>query len=330
MKYSVIIPVYNSSLTIKDCILSLLSNNFKDYEIIIVNDGSTDQSENIIQNLIESTNIKIKYFYTSNSGVSSARSFGFNKSESNFVLFLDSDDKVKFNFFELIEKYIGNNDLLIFNYEIISTHKTFTNKLNYPLNSYDFSNIIDLYYFEFFKTKHGQFVWNKVYKRNLINSEYFLGKSPLEDIYFNLYYYFNAKSVKIIDEVLYSYRFSNQSLSRNFNRNSFIIISHILKIKSQLYSQLSKEHYLDSLSWLTLNYLNSIKLYFYKTPNTIIKNSNFIKNLYLGDSIFRDSIKLYIKKNPSIISILLFLRQFTLLSIILFMTAKIRDLYHGI
>ncbi len=87
--FSVVIPVYNKESFVKKTIESALSQSFEDFEIIIVNDGSTDQSLNILESFKDA---RIKIFTINNSGASSARNFGIEKSSGKFIAFLDADD----------------------------------------------------------------------------------------------------------------------------------------------------------------------------------------------------------------------------------------------
>lgn len=87
--FSIIIPLYNKEKFIQNTLKSVLSQSFSDFEIIIVNDGSTDNSETKVLNFKDS---RIKYFYKKNEGVSKARNFGIEKAKSNYICFLDADD----------------------------------------------------------------------------------------------------------------------------------------------------------------------------------------------------------------------------------------------
>lgn len=88
---SIIIPAYNSSRFIEGTILSVLNQSYKAFELLIVDDGSTDNQKEIVQRMAEHDN-RIQYFYQQNQGVSAARNFGFKKSTGEYVAFLDSDD----------------------------------------------------------------------------------------------------------------------------------------------------------------------------------------------------------------------------------------------
>ncbi len=87
---SVIIPVYNASQFIKKTINSVLNQSYTNYEIIVVDDGSTDNTKEVLQSLINDN--KIKYYYIKNSGVSTAANFGIRKAKGNYIFFLDHDD----------------------------------------------------------------------------------------------------------------------------------------------------------------------------------------------------------------------------------------------
>lgn len=105
-KFSVIIPLYNKEKDIQKTLSSVLEQSFSDFEIIIVNDGSTDNSEEIVKSINDS---RIHLYSEENKGVSASRNFGVDKSNSNYIAFLDADDywypnHLK-NLFSLIEKY---------------------------------------------------------------------------------------------------------------------------------------------------------------------------------------------------------------------------------
>lgn len=88
---SIIIPVFNQAEYLYDCLSSVVSQSYKNLEIIIINDGSTDNSEQIIDKYFITDN-RVKYYYQTNAGLSSARNYGINKSNGEFVSFVDSDD----------------------------------------------------------------------------------------------------------------------------------------------------------------------------------------------------------------------------------------------
>lgn len=93
--FSIVIPTYNNADVLPVSVSSILAQDFKDWELIIVDDGSTDETENVFHQF--SSDSRLKYFYQDNQGVTAARNFGVQKAEGEFIAFLDSDDKVKIN-----------------------------------------------------------------------------------------------------------------------------------------------------------------------------------------------------------------------------------------
>ncbi len=121
--FSVIIPLYNKENNIAATIESVLLQSFQDFEIIIVNDGSTDNSESKVLSLL---NDKIKYFKTENRGVSQARNFAIEKSEGKILAFLDADDYWYVNHLEhlkLLRENFPEAGLLATNYEFYFSEK---------------------------------------------------------------------------------------------------------------------------------------------------------------------------------------------------------------
>ena len=105
-KISVIVPVYNNEKYIGKCIESILKQKMQDFEIIIVNDGSTDDSEQVINKYLTLYMDKIKYYKKENGGISSTRNFGINKATGDYICFVDSDDYISDDLFEKLDKYI--------------------------------------------------------------------------------------------------------------------------------------------------------------------------------------------------------------------------------
>ena len=100
---SVIVPIYNSEKYLEKCITSLLHQNINNYEIILIDDGSTDKSLEICKKF---ENKRIKVFHKENEGISLTRNFGLAKASYNYISFVDSDDYVTEDFLEEIDKRI--------------------------------------------------------------------------------------------------------------------------------------------------------------------------------------------------------------------------------
>lgn len=108
---TVIMPVYNVEKYVEKSIKSVLNQTMKDFELIIVNDGSTDNSVDICEKYASIDN-RIRYFVRENRGVSAARNFAIKKStNSKYITFIDSDDWIEADFYEKAMKYVNDNDL---------------------------------------------------------------------------------------------------------------------------------------------------------------------------------------------------------------------------
>ena len=106
MKFSVIVPVYNVENYLKKCLNSIKNQTFKDFEVIIINDGSTDNSQEIIDNYVRSDSKRFRSFKQENQGLSVARNNGIKKATGDYLFFIDSDDYVDENLFENLNNKI--------------------------------------------------------------------------------------------------------------------------------------------------------------------------------------------------------------------------------
>src|SRR5699024_7536935 len=155
-KVSVIVPVYNSEKYLTQCIESLIEQTYDNIEIIIVNDGSTDNSGMICKDFEERDN-RVKVFNIPNSGVSTARNIGIEKSKGDYITFVDSDDWVDRNMIEFaVEKItVDNSDIVMWSYL-----KAFKNEeLKLPLVSnkdMEFSSDKSLLYYKSIDSMYGQ------------------------------------------------------------------------------------------------------------------------------------------------------------------------------
>ena len=118
-KLSVIIPVYNNEKYLERCFNSILNQNINDLEIIVVNDGSTDNSDKIIQEY-EKNHQEIKYFKKENTGVADSRNYGIEKASGKYIMFLDADDYLDIALYKNIKKYIDEDiDLIKYKIQIV-------------------------------------------------------------------------------------------------------------------------------------------------------------------------------------------------------------------
>ena len=208
IKISVIVPVYNVEHYLSKCINSILNQTFKDFELILVNDGSTDNSLNICKKYLKKDN-RIKIISKTNGGLSEARNYGLNKAIGKYVCFIDSDDFVEQDY--LSELYHTSErldaDITICGfYTVDEEYKRIdTAFLNEPKDIQKMSgqNVVKYLYRE--NSTVNVVAWNKLYKRSLFeNLRYEVGRF-FEDEYMIVPVLWKAKNVSFVRIPLYNY-----------------------------------------------------------------------------------------------------------------------------
>lgn len=205
IKLSIIIPAYNAENSIERCLKSIINQINKNTEVIIINDGSTDKTDTIINN-ISSNYSNIFYIKQKNSGVSFTRNRGIEIAKGEYIWFIDSDDYISDGAFEKIYKCLNANDLVLLNYELIGDlKKDILKKIgNSQLNRCEFLNFLKENLFTIDMTVP----WNKIFKREIILKNEIKFDEKLysnEDFLFNLNYYTEINSIFVIKEELYTY-----------------------------------------------------------------------------------------------------------------------------
>lgn len=211
---SVIIPVYNSEKYIKRCIDSVLAQRGADFEIIAVNDGSTDDTLKILLEYKERITVKD----IANSGAANARNVGLSSVHGDYVMFLDADD---YFLPGAIERVIAvqeeqNADIVRFRYEYVyKDGSSFvpTSQMNMDgfIHKSEFTKKI---YPMFFKGIYLNSVCMSMYKREVIeNVRFRTDMVTAEDAVFSLEAFNNAKNVRFIQDIIYEYYQSNEGLT---------------------------------------------------------------------------------------------------------------------
>ena len=222
MKYSVIIPVYNSEKTIKRCIESISLQNRPDVEIIVINDGSTDKTESICKAL-QTEHKNIIYITKENGGVSSARNLGLSVATGEFVMFVDSDDYVDNNCFDTIDKYIKSNaDFYQFGFSIVANGlvkevRSFSEcKINTPSEKESFLS-------DGIVTRSINSPCAKIFKRKIINEQNLRFCEDLsvgEDLTFVFSFLLLAERLeRLSDKIYFADTGNEESLSRKYREN---------------------------------------------------------------------------------------------------------------
>ena len=238
MLISIIVPVFNAQNYIEKCIKSIICQTYIDWELLLVDDGSTDSSYEICKKYI---NKKINVFHKNNGGVSSARNYGLKKSKGDYIVFIDADDYVDKNYLKNLYDNIRDNDLVVSGYkEVYSNGKV--NKRNFGKKDmtmeYIKNKFDELYLSNFLNSP-----FNKLYKKSLINCTFNENQILGEDLLFNLQYIKNCKHIISINNTDYNYVINNTSATNKYNSKA---IYNLLFIKKELENMCKKMNYYEN------------------------------------------------------------------------------------
>lgn len=221
-KITVIVPVYNVESYLRKCLDSIIAQTYKNIEIIVVNDGSTDASGEICKEFAEMDH-RIIYIEQENAGLSAARNTGLENMSGDYVTFVDSDDWIELDYVEILYKKITEYqaDIAVGNYYSFNESEGmfYFHILgdSYYEKVYDNVSIFEnLYESQEMKSFALISAWGKLYKAGLFEQLRFdIGKLG-EDGYLNQKIYLLAEKIVYIHKGIYSYRIRNNSLSRSW------------------------------------------------------------------------------------------------------------------
>ncbi len=220
-KVSVIVPCYNSEKTIAKCVDSILSQSYTNFELIIVNDGSTDASAQVIDQYSKHDNVKV--INKTNGGVSSARNCGLKEADGKYICFVDSDDWLEPYYLQGLVCAIesGNYQMACCGYKEVG--KDYSRDCVWPRDQYNLPNDIN----ELYLNAQFGYPWNKLFIRELIVGNFNENLNFGEDELFVLQYLTNVTSIVCTKSCLYNYYQSPNSLvGKAFN--NFFEINKIL------------------------------------------------------------------------------------------------------
>ena len=226
---SIILPVYNRENYLRKTLVSIENQTFKNFEVIIVDDGSTDLSFEISKEFCNK-NANWKLLRIDHQGVSHARIHGINNSKGRYLSFVDSDDYVEPDFLEVLYKNLGNSQISMCNYRTMYGASKFGfvsiwfhRSGVFPRDSILKSLIVD------FSVK--SFLWNKLFDRDLFN-DILIPEMCFEDKIMCLQLFYKIKSCSVVNKILYNYHKNITSMTWKMDEkllNDYIKFSEFLK-----------------------------------------------------------------------------------------------------
>lgn len=299
---SIIMPAYNCEEYICDTVESIIKQTYTNWELLIVDDGSKDQTGIICDNLSAKDN-RIKVLHIKNGGVSNARNTGLNVAKGFYIAFIDSDDLWIDSTLEDEVSHIQGSDLLIFGYETFPRVQRLGIKEELILsNVRDFSsNFVELSNQHLINP-----VWNKLYNAERIKE--FQVSFPIdlamgEDLIFNLSYIKACKKIKVIPAILYKYRREYlSSLSNVIKQSSFVEQKRLKETADRVFlydKTVERKTSIDFVNTIIDMAVSSVG-----NKNYDKKSSIHIMQKWFEDEYFKSLIRLIdtreIKQNPFI------------------------------
>ncbi|MCQ2579913.1 MAG: glycosyltransferase [Treponemataceae bacterium] len=254
-KISIIVPIYNAAKYLSQCIESILNQTFTDFELILVNDGSTDESESICLKY-KASDSRVKYVLKENGGAASARKAGLENATAEYVGWVDSDDWIDVDmFYTLYESSVAQNADIA----ACGVIQEYADRKNMLIpNACEYQKSIDLLLFSY---------CNKIIKRELFtksNISFPIGTAEYEDVSVTFKLISNTNKISFIPKAFYHYRMSNVSVTHSLNveklvQNRLAVTennldyskTHSINAQSKILAErmilTAKQNYLDNL-----------------------------------------------------------------------------------
>lgn len=289
IKISVIIPVYNTAKYLKECLDSVLNQSFDDFEVICVNDGSTDNSLEILESYDDD---KIVIINQEHKGASAARNIAIKKSQGEYILFIDSDDYIALDTLNEVYELANSKSLDLLFFKLINfNEKRDKIKLDYFEMEY-IKDIVDGEVFDWHCVKDFLFKLpvtapSKLFKRDLIKNIEFPEDVIFEDNVFFIRTILNAKRMYFYDKHLYFRRLRDESITNSFFENFsdcitiYGFIANHLK-EMGVYEELFTQFFNRQCSNIHIRFtqlpIEFKKDYFDKAKEYFLENKNSFEN----------------------------------------------------
>lgn len=316
---SIVVPVYNVQQYLNRCLNSIIKQRFSSFEIVLVDDGSTDGSGKICDKFAKKYPI-IKVIHKENGGLSSARLAGFKVAQGSYICFIDSDDYLKDNYIsDLFDSIVKNNaDMSICAYLYETDEKQRINLL--PIQENCITNISADFVLpilcqnNYDKKMIPNFMWLRMISKDIITEDLFVSEREVyqEDLVFNLLISSRLSCISLINKPNYIYCHNGASLTEKYRKNAWEMRCNLFKIIKSYCEKYS----VDSKHIIQIHRFNAIT---YTVRNAVKKKDynefccelNKVRNSNLYKECFR-LIK-YIDKKSSLILVLIRIKAYRII-----------------
>ena len=263
-KVSIIVPVYNSGLFLKECIQSIINQTYKNIEVILIDDGSTDGSGEICD-LVSNVDMRVKTIHQANHGVSHSRNMGIEIATGKYLCFVDSDDTLHSQFIEILHQGFDIDiDMTVCSFNLCGSGNSF-------MSQDRCDNVSDLHSMLFNQEESiATMLYGKIFAGHCCNKMF--RKNALKDIRFNkeiyvyedalfvLQYLLRSRKTKFIDIGLYNYFFRNDSATHGLMSDKKMTAFDAVDIAKQLLNERYNEKFDALISYTKARWV----LFFYR------------------------------------------------------------------
>ncbi len=277
-KVSIIIPVYNGEKYIDGCLKSVVGQTYKNIEIIVINDGSIDDSLALI-NKYKKIDDRIIVIDKENEGVSVARNKAIDMSTAKWIMFVDVDDKLEQDAVEnLMSNIEKDTDIIISKIYLVSDNNKEEFKCAYSekkiFQDEEKKELIQAIFYDNYKEKisNNSNIFAKLYSKDLLTRNKIKFKEGMkygEDVMFNLISFQNSKKIIFINSFTYNYILNYESVTQKYDNN---IIAHYTKMLLELREYLTRhdlyKQFKNEYQYFVLRQINKFcRLYFFRKEN---------------------------------------------------------------
>ena len=270
---SIIVPIYNVDKYLEECIESLKNQTYKNLEIILINDGSADNSEQICREEAKQDN-RIVFINKKNGGAASAKNKGLKVAKGDYITFVDSDDFIEPDMIEYMVNTIKKYNSDIIQCSFINLYK---NTEKFKQDKIVEQRISSKDFLELFLTKwYSSLFWNKLFKREVIENIFFTEGRCIDDEFFTYKCVINSKSIVTSNKIVYNYRMRKSGVMKSESSQKQILKDRVdylyerYELVRKIYKDLDKdflEHLLTYYLIISRDYYVDEKLLDYMKDN---------------------------------------------------------------
>lgn len=274
---SVIVPIYNVEKYIKECVESIINQTYKNLEIILINDGSTDDSYKICKKYSDQDS-RIVLIDKENGGSASAKNYGLKIAKGDYISFVDSDDFIELDMIEYMLNTIKKFNTDIVQCELIDLYKNTIEFEQYDIveNRIEARDFLSLFLTQW---KNSLFC-NKLFKKEIIKNIYFKEGRCIDDEFFTYKCVINSSKVVVSNKIVYNYRMRKSGVMKSEKSQKQILRDRVdylierYEIVKSVYKDLDKE-FLEHL----LTYYLIISRDYYIDQNLLDYMKNILKSM---------------------------------------------------